>query len=566
MKILYKNDIKDLIQYCLENQLLKEDLWKKFVDVFALKADSVDNGWRCEYFGKTLRAGCGIYEIYPCQELYDTLQKAVVNLLKIQDEQGRFTSYINEFGDWDIWGRKYIISSLQCFYKICKDEELKEKVLISVKKHADYIIEHIGKDKIDILDTSTGWGGLNSASIAETFLNLYKLTKEKKYLDFGKYIISSGGCKGGNLVQIAKENKLLPYQYPVTKAYEMMSFFESLLDYYEITGEKEYLDIFSNFINRVRESEITVIGCAGCTEELFDNAARRQIEVQKTFMQETCVAVTWMRLLNKYYKITKQEWCIDELEKSFVNDILGMVNEKNNRGFSWFDNKYVEVLPFDSYSPLYKGKRGVAVGGFKNLPGGGHYGCCCAIASSGVGEFVKNIITKEDGKYFIRYLLPCSLTDENVCIAVKNSYLRNERVSISVSGSPVSLNVRIPKGSVITVNGNNVAVERYLRVDNFIGDITIDLHYEVEQINIGDKICYKCGPMVLAQDESIAKIKSVQKEITKVEYLKNENTFKHLRINGVDFIDYAHAGKVWNEKIITVWNDIREVSDANYKI
>lgn len=558
MRIIYKNEIKSLLKYCLDKQLLKKDIWKQFVEVFLLKSDAADNGWRGEYFGKTLRGACSIYEVYPSKELYDTLEKAVLDFLKVQDESGRFTSYKEEWKGWDMWARKYVLSSLQAFYKICQNENLKQNILSALKKHADYIIDCIGPDKTDILDTSDVWGGLNSASIAETYLSLYKLTRDEKYLKFGKYIISSGGSKNGNLVEIAKENKLYPYQYPVTKAYEMMSFFESLLDYYEITGEKEYFDIFSNFINKVRESEITVIGGAGCTDELFDNSVFRQTEPTDTFMQETCVTVTWMRLLDKYYKISKEEWCLDELEKSFVNDILGMVNEKGNRSYSFFDKEYVEVLPFDSYSPLYKSRRGIATGGIKDLPNGTHYGCCCAIASSGIGVFIKNIIQKENEQYIIRYLLPCELNDGESLIKVKNSYLTDNKIFIEVSGKTVSMRIRLPKGSTVSVNGKEyVKGGKYFEVNGFIGSIQIMLHYQVEQIEINDKICYKYGPMVLAQDENIAPISTIVKEVQKVEYVEDSNTFRHLRINDIDFIDYAHVGKRWDEKLITVWSDTK---------
>ena len=42
-------------------------------------------------------------------------------------------------------------------------------------------------------------------------------------------------------------------------------------------------------------SDITVIGCAGCT--LFDHSAVRQLDAaEKGVMQETCVTVMWMKL------------------------------------------------------------------------------------------------------------------------------------------------------------------------------------------------------------------------------------------------------------------------------
>ena len=51
------------------------------------------------------------------------------------------------------------------------------------------------------------------------------------------------------------------------------------------------------FAKRVFASDITAIGCAGCTHELFDHSGVRQLDVtEKGIMQETCVTVTWMKL------------------------------------------------------------------------------------------------------------------------------------------------------------------------------------------------------------------------------------------------------------------------------
>ena len=561
MKISYKNEINDLIKFCEEKQIFQPTLWEKFTDVYKLKADEADNGWRSEYFGKTMRGACSIYKVSPSAKLYEALYSAVKNFLTARDEKGRFTSYVDEFKGWDVWGRKYVISSLLEFYEICKDVDFKNEVLSAVKKHADYIIEKIGdkEGQIGILRTSDAWGGLNSASIAETFIHLYVITNESKYLGFAEYVISTGGCMYGNLVETARENKLAPHDYPVNKAYETISFFESLLDYYSVTKKQEYLNIFTDFIENVRDNEITVIGCAGCTDELFDNSYVKQTEPSETYMQETCVAVTWMRVLSKYYSVTKKSWCLNEIEKSFLNDYLGAVNDKENRGFSYFDKEYVEVLPFDSYSPLYKSRRGIAVGGFKNLPGGGHYGCCVAISASGLSAYLENVVKKEnDGSISVNYIIPLTLNDGETTVTVSGACYKDERATVTVSAKPVNLNLRTSGVSEVFVNGEKASVTgEYVKLSGFIGKITVVFDRSIKTVELNGKICYKSGALVLAQDEAIAPIRSVADKIESVEYLPDEYALIRVKINGIDFIDYAHAGKVWNEKNITVWNDKR---------
>ncbi len=67
------------------------------------------------------------------------------------------------------------------------------------------------------------------------------MTGLKKYLNFAEYIVDNGGISEGNIFELAYEGKLYPYQYPVVKAYEMMSCFEGLLEYYRVTKTPKYL-------------------------------------------------------------------------------------------------------------------------------------------------------------------------------------------------------------------------------------------------------------------------------------------------------------------------------------
>ena len=95
------------------------------------------------------------------------------------------------------------------------------------------------------------WGGVNSASILEPMVRFYNVTNEKKYLDFAKHIVDSGFSNLGNLVEIAFKDELLPCEYPVIKAYEVMSCFEGLLEYYRVTKEEKYKIAVENFVKRV---------------------------------------------------------------------------------------------------------------------------------------------------------------------------------------------------------------------------------------------------------------------------------------------------------------------------
>ena len=353
-----------LSTHCIEEeQLLDPALWALFVAQFRIgTVDGHDLGWRSEYWGKMMRGACFTYASTQNETLYGVLENSARDMLTAKDELGRFTTYSTnrEFRGWDIWGRKYVMLGFQYFLEICKDEILSAEILSAVCRHADYLIERIGPEKdgkLPITKTSSHWQGLNSSSILEPFVLLYNLTESKKYLDFAKYIIEEGGCEHFNIFEAALEGKTYPYEFPVTKAYEMISNFEGILEYYRVTGEEKYKTMAINFARLVMESDITVIGCAGTTHELFDHSAVRQFDPAfDGIMQETCVTVTWMKFCHQLLCLTGDTVYADQIERSVYNALLGAINYNHHvcKG---------QEFSFDSYSPLLNGVRGVLVGG-----------------------------------------------------------------------------------------------------------------------------------------------------------------------------------------------------------
>ena len=276
----YQGFMHKAFDFVEESQLFRTDLWKRFVQQFKEDAD-YEGGWRGEYWGKMMRGACFVYSYSRNPQLYQVLTDTVLDMMSAQDELGRISSYAvhHEFDAWDIWSRKYVLLGMQYFLEICKDDELAERIIDSMCRQVDYIMTKIGEPeegKLLITKATRHWRGLNSASLLEPIVRLYSLTKEQKYFDFATYIVNCGGTDVVNIFDLAYEDKFYPYQYPVTKAYEMTSCFEGLLEYYRITGIKKFKTSIINFANKILESDFTIIGCCGCTHELFDHSTVRQ--------------------------------------------------------------------------------------------------------------------------------------------------------------------------------------------------------------------------------------------------------------------------------------------------
>ena len=381
----YSGCFDQTVKFIERHQLLDPALWARFAEQFTRPSDDHDLGWRCEYWGKLMRGGAMVWSYTQSPELYRQLECAARTMLKNAEPDGRISTYSREaeFQGWDIWGRKYVLLGMEYFYDICTDESLRAELLDSMRAQADYLLAHFGPGKADLRKASCHWEGLNSSSVLEPAVRLYNMTGERKYLDFAGYIVGLGGILSANIFELALADELDPWQYPVTKAYEMMSCFEGLLEYARATGEERWSRAVVNFAHRVLSSDITIIGSAGCTHELFDHSRLRQADPEFTgIMQETCVTVTWMKLCGQVLRFTGDSVFGDAMERSLHNALLGAVN---TRRVSRDPLSPGGGLPFDSYSPLRAAPRGQAVGGRRVMADNTIYGCCAAIGAAGFG-------------------------------------------------------------------------------------------------------------------------------------------------------------------------------------
>ena len=574
----FQGILMDTARFIEREQLLDEKLWTLFVNQFRRNVDDAAHGWRCEYWGKMMRGAVFTYEVTGSEPLYRAMERTVRDLLTAQDEDGRFSSYSREveFHGWDLWGRKYILLGLEYFLEICRDEALAGQVLEAMKRHADYIVGRIGDEKegkIEINTATDHWGGLNSSSILEPFVRLYSLTGEKRYLDFADYIVSRGGCTKMNLFEMAYEDRLAPYQYPFTKAYEMMSCFEGLAEYARVTGSEKWKQAVIRFAYQAAKTDITVIGCAGCTHELFDHSAVRQLDAsEKGIMQETCVTVTWMKLCLQALGLSGDAFFADCIEQSMYNALLGAVNTKKcetNGG-----------LPFDSYSPLLPGVRGRMIGGFKVMEEGAFYGCCAAIGAAGTGFMGRvGVMAHRNGlalNLFLDGKVQASTpSGQFLSLITRTGYPADGLIETTVclaQEERFEIWVRVPAWSgetLLSVNGETVPCEEsgYALLDRVWknGDvIRLSLDMRVRRIlpeacgvSSGDApyVAFCRGPLTLARDARLGEDVDAPVRLTDEEaHLTEPVPFAAqvtvaVPLEGgktMRLIDYASAGKTWD--------------------
>lgn len=556
------------INFVVENSLLDNEAWALFAEQFSRHTDIDDKGWRGEYFGKMMRGACMVYQYTKSDILYEILTDAAKKMLETADSLGRFSTYSvgEEFTGWDMWSRKYVLLGFLHFYGICKDKKLKEKILNALIRHLDYIADRIGEGKRDIDSTSDIWLGINSASILEPVILMYNLTKKEKYLELARHIIKRLEEGEASIITHALEDKILPYQYPTTKAYEMMSCFEGLLEYYLVTGEEKWRIATENFVAAVEKSEITIIGCAGCKHELFNNSVRMQTDTDYDGpMQETCVSVTWMKLCAKLLLLTGNTKYADNIERTMYNALYGAVNTEKCEYNG-------EVFPFDSYSPLTKGNRGTLVGGYKNISDKRHYGCCVAIGAAGVALPALLAVTEDKGNVFVNFYEKGNCTLDSVSLKIDTDYPKTNKVTITVTGFNEGFKkifMRIPgysQKTKIYLNKKECSnvIERNWEIGDTIEiyfDFTPQIHFPLGVEGKEETKSFFAitrGPLVLAKAWSGAV--KFDKNFTLTEITPVKEIYKckvKMCDSEFEMSDYSSMGKNWKDAPIEAWIKIK---------
>lgn len=617
MRCEFSGIVDWMYKFTTEKQLMDAKLWARFVEQFRSKGD-INGGWRGEYWGKMMRGAAWVYSYTRDEKLYKVLSDSVEDMLSVAEEDGRVSSYgrEKEFFSWDLWSRKYVLLALQYFMEVSEDEQLNARIVKFMCGALDYIIARIGdkkEGKKEINEATNNWRGLNSSSILEPVVRLYMLTNKKEYLDFATYIVERGGTSVANLIDLALEDITDPYQYPITKAYEMISFFEGVLEYYRVTGDKKYKTAVVNFARRVANSEIVITGGSGYTHEYFDHGALRQWDTPlRDVMLETCVTVTWMKFCHQIIMLTGDTKYAELFETALYNAYLGAFNTNDTVQTKIVTEHYknpdavLEALPFDSYSSTLPDRRGQGIGGYQFMADKHYYGCCCCIASAGIGTAHRIATMLYERGIALNLYIPGTVTTltphlNPITLKTDTKYPVEGDVKITLSlekEEQFEIALRIPSWSektILKVNGEDIKVTDGQTVisrvwkDGDVIELCLDMRTRIHRPISNPRdfvftdIKWSCeyvvgrtwlesptamyhaaltrGPLVLATDErldfDVDSPVDIQSNAGFVDVKVNDShdilklvEFSVPTTDGSSFnvIDYGHAGRDWGKK------------------
>ena len=549
--------------------------------------------WQTEFWGKWMHSAVPYLGYCGSEKLSTSIDRGIDRMLASQEANG----YIGNYPDalrcdegWDVWGMKYTLLGLIHYYDLIRGESKSkgegeqrcDQVLSAAKRLCDYVIGEIGpggKRGRELWQTGN-WSGYASSSILEPVVWLYRRTKEKKYLDFATYIVKgmtepeSGprlldlALKGVSVADRNESNydKNAEWKYVCkygrSKAYEMMSCYQGLLDFVEekvkVEGE-QWRNLRLAAIRTAEDivkEEINLAGGCACSEAWFHGAKKQHLPY--TRLQVTCVTTTWMRFCEKLLEVTGDPKWADQLERTFYNAYLGAMKADGSE--------------FAGYTPLsgnrYHGQHHCYM----------HTDCCTANGPRGFLCFLKEFY-RRNGDTATFNFYASALVDG---FDMYSLYPRTDTARIvSHTKGPLKLRLRIPAWSAKTevkLNGkplDGVTAGTYFTIENDwkLGDI-VEVMFDMPVIahTLEHNVAFTRGPVLLARDSRFADgdltepfrqgIKDGQAMLTFAAVRTPSDDFwmafsatlpigsHHANPEGanpsaVSFCDYASAGNTW---------------------
>jgi len=512
--VTLKGPLGTALEKSISNRLKKVN-YANLVRPFRLR-DEDDHGWRCEFWGKVVRSAIRSWRCTQDPELLKIIRETVDDLCSTQTPDGCLSTYPEELHttQWDIWGRKYAMLGLARYYH---EVEPSEKVREVLRRCMDHLIGEVGPGARRIVDCGNH-GGLAASSILGAVIQVARITGEKRFLDYARWIVEQGASADGNIFTAAR-NGTPPSRLGNGKAYEMTSCFEGLLEYYRETGNPVFLEEAEAYYRGVRDREIFITGGGGLKDsvgEFWDEGTLRQTRSDAGGFGETCITVTWLRFCSQILRITGDTSAADEMERSFYNALLGAAFPD---AAGW---AHVNPTPLAGASP--RKQVGDQIFLCFHKPFDGH-DCCLAQGPEGLATAPCVAVLCDANGPAINLYETCEaeipLTASSpVKLSIAGNYPDDPEVSVTLAMNgeqTFALRLRIPawsRNTDVRINGEKVPAEpgKWLTLERVWKsgdriDLVFDFTLRVLPAPDGcGRVALMRGPVLLAQDSRLGEV------------------------------------------------------------
>jgi uncharacterized protein len=282
--------------------------------------------WAGEHAGKFLDAAANTWLYTKDERLKTLMDRVAKELIAAQMPDGYLGTYLDadRWTSWDVWVHKYDLLGLINYYRATGNTP----ALDAAKRVGDLLCRTFGTGpgQRDILKSGTHVG-MAATSVLEPMVYLYRVTGDKKYLEFSEYLVRAWDEPGGPKIIDALGKTGSVFHTANAKAYEMMSNLVGLAELYRTTGEQVYLTTVETAWKDIAAHHLYVTGTTSSAEHFTDDFVLPG--EQDSNVGEGCATVTWLQLTWQLLRLTGEARYAEQLEHTVYNQLLGAQDTKN---------------------------------------------------------------------------------------------------------------------------------------------------------------------------------------------------------------------------------------------
>jgi DUF1680 family protein len=307
----------------LEGRLLHVDE-AGILDCFRHRPGKQD--WAGEHAGKFLDAAANTWLYTKDARLKTLMDRVAKELIATQLPDGYLGTYTDDrrWTSWDVWVHKYDLLGLMAYSRATGDKA----ALDSAKRIGDLLCRTFGTGpgQRDIIAAGTHVG-MAATSVLEPMVDLYRMTGDRKYLDFCDYIVHSWSQPNGPKIIESLKDTGSVFHTANAKAYEMLSNLVGLAELYRLTGNPVYLATVETAWKDVATHHLYVTGTTSSAEHFTDDLVLPGEDISN--VGEGCVTVTWTQLTWQLLRLTGDSRYAEQLEHTVYNALLAAQDPAN---------------------------------------------------------------------------------------------------------------------------------------------------------------------------------------------------------------------------------------------
>ncbi len=392
-------------------------------------------------------------------------------------------------GYWVPWYNLHkIFKGLTDAYSVTEDQTVLRVLLRFADWACDGLSDFSDKDFEKMLEYEHG--GMN-----EVFANLYRITKNEKYLYFAEKFTHKKLfrflLKGEDKLDGWHANTQIP------KVTGMAAIYAAAPE-----AHKEYRTAAENFWRFVTQDRSYAIG-GNSDKEHFEKKGKETLS-KKTC--ESCNTYNMMRLCEYLFSFKQKSEYFDWYENALLNHILAQQDESGAKMY------FVSLLQghHRTYEKKYKS-----------------WWCCTGTGMENPEKYENNIFFFDGSTLYINLYIPSRLETDGISLEINTDYPYSDKISIAVKRNTKidSLKLRIPEFSHKAAAIRHGAKEfreiekGYFTVSNIKGGDTVELTLPMEiteyKSREKDVCALKYGPVTLC-----APLGKITDKVS--EYISNE--------------------------------------------